>query len=832
MEKINLVLVMLNPESTDNIVKKLNFDKVNLAAIILDLDLDNVVISTMVTDDNGEPTFKVNDENIPVLPFAKIHRQTKTYKDFVWLIGGYVNSPEDILKMKNFLMASGISEENIVNVESLSQVSQTWLANLSYIKTYGADFFATGNESMCNGLHLKFIPLKTGINLADANQTLRQSYMTAKFVFEHVEPGTIKFVLIGLTPDSFFCDTQEDAFSFLHLLSLTTATSDLADLADLNFDSIKETLDRKFSTKAILDWEGDFPITDTKKTEQSDLNSVPQTDFKFEFLLDSSAILKDDKTSFLTDVVEKNIQILRDYIKLCVDNGAKPVGVIFPAVPVIRKTYDKKRLNSFRETLRKLEKNYTFFCVDMFELNLNYDSFYDITHLNLRGNETANAYLSWALYKKNLIPIENFGEMSCESLRRLAWFTPKKEFNDFIGNIHKVSLQSIRRKNKIKVGFVTLEAAQWCGDDLYHLFVKDKRFETTVFFSLDFHKDINELVKKDFARGIEQFKRHGIEVVPLDKKEDTIPEQDILIFLTPYLGWLPDMFFPTNIPAKTLLIHIPYALDSSRHKKEFYNKIIFIVAWKVFFSSVPGLKIYQKNTVTGMSEGIYSGYPKMDVFFKKGEVFNFEWKMTRPDAKKIIWAPHHSIIGGPAIKYATFQWNYQFMYEFAKAHPETSWVVKPHPMLLYTSISAGIFSSEEEFKDYLQKWNDLPNALVYTGAYYQNIFATSDGMIHDCGSFISEYQYVNRPMIYLTRDTQWFNNLGEEVLKISYLVDGQDLHKIAETIKEVFIEGNDYKAAERKEIFYKYLNYVKVNGMLASEFIYKKIADEFQESLT
>ena len=49
-----------------------------------------------------------------------------------------------------------------------------------------------------------------------------------------------------------------------------------------------------------------------------------------------------------------------------------------------------------------------------------------------------------------------------------------------------------------------------------------------------------------------------------------------------------------------------------------------------------------------------------------------------------------------------------------------------------------------------------------------------------------------------------------------------------ENIQRVFIEGKDDKAAERRELFDKYLNYPKTNGMLASEFIYKSIADEFK----
>ena len=81
-------------------------------------------------------------------------------------------------------------------------------------------------------------------------------------------------------------------------------------------------------------------------------------------------------------------------------------------------------------------------------------------------------------------------------------------------------------------------------------------------------------------------------------------------------------------------------------------------------------------------------------------------------------------------------------------------------------------------------------------------------------------------MIYLTRDTQKFNKLGKEILKASYLVDGKDFEGIAATMQKVFIDGKDDKAPARRKVFDKYLNYPKVNGMLAGEFIYKSISDE------
>ncbi|MBR0261645.1 MAG: hypothetical protein IJQ85_07600 [Selenomonadaceae bacterium] len=773
MEKINVVLVMLNPNSAENAVKKLNLDSVNLAAIIM--------------DNNKEKFFTVGENKVPLFSFKQIQSSIEKYKDFVWLISGYLNNSDDLLKMKKFLAASGLTEENIVNFEISSQVSQTWLANMQYVEEHGADFFATGNEFTRNGLNFKYIPVKTGVNLSDANQTLRQSYSTAKYVFNHVKPATVKFVIIGLSPDSFCYDNDTgDFFGFQHIRSLTNTT---LEQADLNFNNIKKSFNRDFSAQAIADWEY-------------------------------------DATLLPTDNIEKNIHILKDYIKLCLDNGAQPVGVVFPIAPAVRKSYSEEFLINFRETIHQLEEDYNFFCIDMFDLNLNYDSFCDMTHLNEKGMRYVNSLLALKLCMNNtLIPVENFCNMTYEYFYHMSNVAPKDEYNDLMERVFNISVKEIRRKDKIKLGFVTHLSSQWCGDDLYNLFANDERFDVTVFLCRPYSE--NELFQKDFIRGVEQFKSHGLNVVAIDNKNTSVPTQDVLISLTPYSTRLPKILRPKKVLVKTLIIHMPYAFGVGRRSKNYYNLPIFHTGWKLFFSSKIELKVYDETTTVGVPRGAYSGYPRMDIFFDKNVNFHFDWKMTRPDAKKIIWAPHWSI--NAVNKQATFQWNYQFMYEFAKAHPEISWVVKPHPGLFFSTVEEKIFPSTKAFENYLQKWNDLPNAQVYTGGYYQAIFATSDGMILDSCSFIAEYQFAHNPMIFLTRKGEGFNKLGDKILDASYLVDGKDLDGIAALLQKIFIEGDDYKADKRKEVFDNYLNYPKFNGMLASEFIYKSIADELQK---
>ncbi|MCX2717950.1 hypothetical protein OQH61_09415, partial [Helicobacter sp. MIT 21-1697] len=60
------------------------------------------------------------------------------------------------------------------------------------------------------------------------------------------------------------------------------------------------------------------------------------------------------------------------------------------------------------------------------------------------------------------------------------------------------------------------------------------------------------------------------------------------------------------------------------------------------------------------------------------------------------------------------------------------------------------------------------------GGDYFASFASSDALIHDCGSFIAEYLYTDKPEAFIieSQDTieREFTPFGKEVLKHLYLV--------------------------------------------------------------
>ena len=861
MEKINVVLVALNKNFLAGAIRNLNFNNIELRAVVM--------------DNGGEQFIRLGEKLIPLFSFTKVGQLAKSVGDAVWLVVGCVDDG-DFRKAQKFLAASGVGEDNIINFELSAQINPRQIANLLYVKENGADFFVTGGSCFEVGLDLNRIPLTNGrgVNLSCNGQTLRQSYRTAKHVLENVARGSVKFVLIGLTPNSLMHDAEGDARDRLltdliddsvkNAFATTTAAQ-----SDLNFDALRTKLNGEITAKAITDWSDAAQLSTGK-------------------------------------VNREQLQILRDYIGLCRQNGTRPVGVVLPVAAAMRKNYNAAVLTAFRETITRLKEKAAFACIDLFDIKLSDENFSDMAHLNLKGATLIGALLGARLYFQNIVApadvlqmnadyfkllsknfartygrltdklfadvpyskfkklakvlpegsygasmkklffgmtYDQFEKLSAEDgdalldglldnktykhFFALAERLPKDDYNALITRTLNLAVQRIRRKSKLKLGFVLYSASMWCGDEIYDLFARDERFETTVFFCLKKTGRKNELVQEDYRQGVERFKAHGLNIVAVTERKPDLPAQDVLILLTPYYAELPKIFQPPELKLTTLLVNIPYSLSISK-RPGFLDSPLFYVLWKMFFTSRIQLELHDKICRVGMPRGVYSGYPKTDIFFQNAD-FKFDWKTARPDAKKIIWAPHHSITD-KGVCYATFRWNHQFIYEFAKAHPEISWVVKPHPYLHHAAVAEGIFPSVEAVKEYFQAWDDLPNAQVYTGAYYQAIFATSDGMIHDSGSFIAEYQYVDKPMIFLTREGGKFNELGEMILSASYCVDGQDLPAVAALMQKVFIDGNDDKAAARRKLFDEQLNYPKYNGMSASEFIYQNIADALKEA--
>ncbi len=219
---------------------------------------------------------------------------------------------------------------------------------------------------------------------------------------------------------------------------------------------------------------------------------------------------------------------------------------------------------------------------------------------------------------------------------------------------------------------------------------------------------------------------------------------------------------------------------------EFYNSM-----WKVCVETDGNLEYLKQHERLKGRNGLVTGYLKMDSFAN-----------YRPSIKKrkmILICPHHTVWGWDKLNISNFLSYADLFIELPKRFPEIDFVFRPHP-LLFDNLVAHRIWTEEQVERYLVKLLESPN-MVYdkSGDYFQ-VFCDSDAMIHDCGSFIGEYLFTEKPCCYLLKSEEQVNKtllpLGQDCIKQYYhAFQAEDIKYF---IQNVVIEGQDPMKKQRE----------------------------------
>ena len=412
-----------------------------------------------------------------------------------------------------------------------------------------------------------------------------------------------------------------------------------------------------------------------------------------------------------------------------------------------------------------------------------------------------------------------------------AWETAREALERF-------DLLTLQKKDKIRVAFVLYSAAMWSCGELYELFEKDERFEPVIVLSR-YLSDGNTTTFPTFQKSLAAFENTPYRVIsvpvdtPREKCYEAMGSPDILFYLTPYSTFFPEGQDEIFAPAKALCVYIPYSymLIAAEEK---YEHPGMRLSWRHFSDSQLYRQLLIDHSADLARNTFFLGYPKMDAFYGaasgSGEGL---WKSAVAGAKRIIYAPHHSLPGvkNCSARFGTFDKNSRAIFEYAKAHPDTtSWILKPHPNLKKTVLETGFYRSEQEFRNYLAAWDALSNARVVEEGSYVDLFKTSDALIGDSVSFLAEYQFTGKPQLLLTRPDNRFNPFGEKVAEMVYKVPGEDLAGIEDFIDRVVIAGEDPMALARRAFFESSLDYRAGGKPSASRQIYEHIKSAIEKA--
>jgi len=384
-------------------------------------------------------------------------------------------------------------------------------------------------------------------------------------------------------------------------------------------------------------------------------------------------------------------------------------------------------------------------------------------------------------------------------------------------------INNLKKKDKLNVAFFALHADVWKYEELYRLMIEHPRFEPTIFVCpivnlgrqnmLDqMDKTYQRFKNKDYNVRF-TFDRETGEFLDIRRQHSP----DIIFYTNPYKGIIADRYFISSFRDK-LTCYVPYAFMNGTQKWAYDNELLNL-AWRLFYPN----EMYRKTAISlssikGSNIAV-TGYPIADEFLDKRRETSDPWKIKDKGYKRIIWAPHHSIQQGGVVDNSSFLDNHQLMIDIAGTYINSIQIAfKPHP-LLYTNLCNHTDWGKERTDKYYNTWKNLPNGQFNDGDYV-DLFLSSDAMIHDCGSFMIEYHYTKKPIIYISKqNVDYLSEFGRLAYDMHY--KGTSKKEIINFIDNIVLKGQDGLLKARENFFDLHL--LPPNGVSASQNIINEL---------
>ncbi|QNL47745.1 CDP-glycerol glycerophosphotransferase family protein [Olivibacter sp. SDN3] len=392
--------------------------------------------------------------------------------------------------------------------------------------------------------------------------------------------------------------------------------------------------------------------------------------------------------------------------------------------------------------------------------------------------------------------------------------------------LHKRLTEKLKRQEKIIVAFFAVHAPVWKLDHVYQLMKADERFDPiivvipyVVFGEKQLHEDMNLAYHMFVSKGYRVVKSLNEETGEwMDIRQAINP--DIIFYTNPHELTRPE-YYIHHFP-DVLSCYVQYSFHITHLHEMQYNQLFHNKIWKAFYETSIHKKFAEKYAANKGNNVTVTGYAGTDVFLKPKDPSNDPWKIKDRRIKRIIWAPHHTIDDDKSfLSYSSFLLYADFFLELAKKYQDQlQFAFKPHP-ILRPKLSDDKMWGKAKTDAYYERWDTLDNTQLFE-ADYVDLFLTSDALIHDSASFMVEYLYLDKPILYTLRDkqvTDRFNTFGKMAFAVHQHAENKE--DILTFIQNTVFAGQDDSRPERKKFYEAYL--LPPNQQTASENIIKEL---------
>ena len=386
--------------------------------------------------------------------------------------------------------------------------------------------------------------------------------------------------------------------------------------------------------------------------------------------------------------------------------------------------------------------------------------------------------------------------------------------------LHELALRKIKEKDQITCVFLALFDSVWKYDNVYNELQNNSRFKLIVLVCPIVNYGYQNMLER-MDKCYLAMKKKGYNVIKaydpktkiyIDLRKDLHP--DLLFYTNPYYGLIDHRYYITGYP-DILSIYVPYHFGNSNDYQVFNNLLFHNLVWRNYVETEEHKHIYCKYEHLKGKNVKAVGYPGIEPFLK--EQNNNIYKNTK---KTIIWAPHHTIEPVGKVNFSCFIKYSEFMIDMAKKFEDkVMFVFKPHPLLRN---KLNLLWGKDKTDAYYLQWETMPNTSINEGEYV-DLFLKSDAMIHDSGSFLTEYLYTHKPVMRTMNDVDpktMYNDFALDVLDVYYKAyNEQDIEQFIQNV----IDGVDPMKEAREKFYQERL--LPPNGKLPSENIVNDIID-------
>lgn len=313
-----------------------------------------------------------------------------------------------------------------------------------------------------------------------------------------------------------------------------------------------------------------------------------------------------------------------------------------------------------------------------------------------------------------------------------------------------------------------------------------------------------DLLLKNHQRLLEAYPTHKDKILcsydwQSKKFIDFAPMLDVAYFNNPYDLMTHRLYSIGYLSQFALSICASYSYTGFlNYNLQIFASLAYSLLWNIYVENQNVYDLIENVQMVKVQNLKVIGYLKMD---KIQPIIEFA-KEIQNKRKKIIIAPHHSLT---LEKFPLYLSNFlrlsDFYLNLPSLYPQIDFIFRPHPRLFQQIIFHKAYGEDSEsfVENYLKQIEQIPNMIYQEGGEYFESFATSSALIHDCGSFIAEYLYTDKPEAFIIESNETikreFTPFGEEVLKHLYLLSTEK--DIIDFIDSVVLQEQDSMKQER-----------------------------------